>query len=198
MLNNPASTERPRDRRGAGLYEINGNGTIHRAQDTGRNFDNARKGSRVANRTNPFWTVPSVRAEVLCSAERVQRLALLRAMFVAKALRVKRAVEMIAGVWVPSAIRPRHHDENLSFLRTPHPQCEPKVRAFPNCHRVQMFAWKRSELHQTDLGAGALADLIEHRLVLLQHVGRKSYARTSNSLLSLSMRDLYTSCVCML
>lgn len=155
MLNNSASTERPRDRRRAGLYEINGNGTIHRAQDTGRNFDNARKDSRVANRTNPFWTVPSVRAEVLCSAQRVQRLALLRAMFVAKALRVKRAVEMIAGVWVPSAIRPRHHDENLSFLRTPHPQSEPKVRALPNCHRVQMFAWKRTELHQTDLEAGA-------------------------------------------
>ena len=111
------------DRLAARLYEVDRNPAVAWPQHTRSNFDNSRKSGRIANRPDAPWAVSRKNAKVFCSQERAyQGLACRRRTeLVAVALRVQRAVEVIARVRVPMPISPWHHDEDLALPRTPDP-----------------------------------------------------------------------------
>ena len=55
-----------------GLYEVDHDLAIARPQHAGRNFDNARKGGRVAHRSDTF-AVPRISPEVFYSSEHARQ-----------------------------------------------------------------------------------------------------------------------------
>jgi hypothetical protein len=119
----PDDGVRDKQRFAARRHKVNYHPAVAPTQHTRGNLDNPIKGGRVANRPNAFRKVPFMRSEVHRSPERTrQRLELLWMVRSTEALRVPRAVEVIAYVSVPIPIASRHHDEILAFLGTPDPQ----------------------------------------------------------------------------
>jgi hypothetical protein len=148
----------------AWLYKVNYNSAVARTQHTRRNFDDSRKGGRVANCPDAFRTVTHGTPEVLLSLEfSRQRLAYWQMVSSAEALPVQRTVEVITCVNVPIPIASWHHDEKLALPGTANPQRRPEIGAFADRHRVSMFTGNWLEFHQANLRGGqtALAHLIK-------------------------------------
>jgi hypothetical protein len=131
-----------RHRLAAGLDKVNHDTAMARPQDAGRNFHHSRKVARIANRPDAFRTMSHMRPKMRCSPKCArQRLLLLHRGFMAEALHVQRAVEMVASVDIPTPVLARHHDEKFGFLGTLNPQRQPEIGAFADRHRVPMFIW---------------------------------------------------------
>jgi hypothetical protein len=142
--------ERPRHRFAAWFYEVNYNHAVARSYYTRRNFDNPREGGGIANRPNGFWCMPAIRPKGLGSGKRTcQGLSLLRRthLLIVEGLRVKRAVEVVTCVRVPTVIAARHHNEKFALWGSPDPQRQPQIGPFPNCYGVPVFARNNSQLH---------------------------------------------------
>jgi len=84
--------------------------------------------------------MPGIRPKVLGSAKRTrQRLNLLRPPHfpIVETLRVKRAVEVVTCVRVPSLNAARQENEKFALGRSSDPQRQPEIVPFTNCYGVR-------------------------------------------------------------
>jgi hypothetical protein len=145
------------------FHEIDRNSPVDRTQYARLDDHHSVKHGSVTDCAAAF-TVARICSKVLAPLEGCrQRLTLHGAHdHSAMAFLVKRPIEVIARVCIPISITARVHDKYLALAVALNPHRQPKIRIFPQGHRVLLFTRHPLKFHQSNLRAALTT---RHRFV---------------------------------